>query len=60
MASGRTFDIGHPEMIEVGRSSLTVYARPEGDGNLQERWQNVSLILLESLEPLETKPLTGT
>ena len=58
MAKGRTFDIGHPEMIEVGRSSLTVYARPEEDSSQSERWQKVSLMLLESVEPLEISPGT--
>jgi hypothetical protein len=60
MASGRTFDIRHPEMIEVGRSSVTVYARPEGDSNQSERWQKVSLMLMESAEPLEIKPVAGS
>ena len=56
MASGRTFEIGHPEMIKVGRSSVTVYARPSDEETEQpERWQEVSLMLLESAEPLETK-----
>lgn len=51
MASGRTFDVGHPEMVKVGRSSMTVYMRPEGDPGLSEHWQEVSLMLLESVEP---------
>jgi hypothetical protein len=49
MASGRTFEVGHPEMVRVGRSSVTVHMRPEGDS--AERWQEVSLLLLESIEP---------
>ena len=54
-ASGRTFEVGHPEMIKVGRSSVTVYMRPEGDSVQAERWQEVSLMLPESIEPLEAK-----
>lgn len=54
MASGRTFDVGHPEMVRVGRSSITVHMRPDGDSADTERWQEVSLMLLESLEPLES------
>jgi hypothetical protein len=54
LASGRRFDVGHPEMIRVGRSSVTVHMRPEGDSEQAERWQEVSLMLLESIEPLET------
>ena len=53
MASGRTFDVGHPEMVRVGRSSVTVPMRPEGDATTAERWQEVSLMLLESIEPQE-------
>ena len=53
MASGRTFEVGHPEMIRVGRSSVTVYMRPEGESTTAERWQEVSLMLLESIEPLD-------
>jgi hypothetical protein len=53
MASGRTFEVGHPEMVKVGRSSVTVHMRPEGESATAERWQEVSLMLLESIEPLE-------
>ena len=53
MASGRSFEVGHPEMIKVGKSSVTVYMRPEGADLQVERWQEVSLMLLESVEPLE-------
>lgn len=55
MASGRTFEIGHPEMIKVGRSSVTVYMRPEAARSQEDRWQEVSLMLLESVEPMEPK-----
>ncbi len=53
MASGRTFDVGHPEMVRVGRSSVTVQIRPEGQATAAERWQEVSLMLLGSIEPRE-------
>jgi hypothetical protein len=59
MASGRRFDIGHPEIIRVGRSSVTVYARPDGDSSQSERWQKVSLMLLESVEPLDSRSAAG-
>ena len=55
MASGRTFEIRHPEMIEVGKSSVTVFGRPESEPDNNDRWQKISLILLESVEPLEAK-----
>lgn len=60
MASGRMFEIGHPEMIKVGRSSVTVYMRPESAPDQPDRWQEVSLMLLESVEPLEAKTGMGS
>jgi len=60
MASGRTFEIRHPEMIKVGRSSVTVYMRPESAPDQSDRWQEVSLMLLESVEPLEARTGTGS
>lgn len=59
MASGRSFQIDHPEMIEVGKSSLTVYGRPESSEESTDRWHRVSLMLLESIEPLEAKSGSG-
>jgi hypothetical protein len=59
MASGRSFEVGHPEMIKVGRSSVTVYLRPDSDVEQPERWQEQSLVLLESVEPLDVKSSNG-
>jgi len=53
MASGRTFEVGHPEMVRVGRSTVTVHMRPEGESSTAERWQEVSWMLLESIGPME-------
>lgn len=53
--SGRTFDIRHPEMLRVGRSALNIYtfgAQPEDPF---ERMEMVSLVLVESVEPLEAR-----
>jgi len=57
MASGTTFDVGHPEMIKVGRSSVSVHMRPEGEDDRPEQWREVSLMLLEFVEPLDTTTL---
>jgi hypothetical protein len=59
MASGRTFEVRHPEMISIGRSALTVYASPETDQEGPERWQRVSYMLLESVEPLDSRIIAG-
>ena len=53
MASGSIFEIRHPEMILVGRTSARVYTSIDGsDGGM--RWHDVSLMLMETLEPLES------
>lgn len=60
MASGRTFEIRHPEMIEVGKSSVTVFGQQTSDSGKVDPWQRVSLMLLESVEPLEAKSGTSS
>ena len=51
MASGKSFEIRHPEMILVGRSSVRVHT-VTGDEQ-HENWHDVSLMLMETLEPIE-------
>lgn len=51
MASGQSFDIRHPEMILVGRSSVRVYTVAGDDTH--EKWHDVSLMLMETIEPVE-------
>ena len=52
MASGATFEIRHPEMISVSKTSAKVYmALAGGENGL--RWLDVSLLLTESLEAIE-------
>jgi hypothetical protein len=51
MASGQAFEIRHPEMIMVGRSSARVYTAT--DDNEHEKWHDVSLLLMETIEPLD-------
>jgi hypothetical protein len=54
MASGQSFEIRHPEMISVGRSTAHIYTfisdEPEPSG---QREYEVSLLLMESVEPLD-------
>jgi hypothetical protein len=52
MASGRTFEVRHPEMIKVGRSSITIHGPLQSDDQI-ERWQEVSLMLIESVDPFD-------
>lgn len=51
MASGQTFDIRHPEMLLVGRTSARVYTATGDDEH--EKWHDVSLMLMETIEPLD-------
>ena len=53
MASGESYNIRHPEMILVGRTSVRVFAASEPDAEGGESWQDVSLMLMESIEPLD-------
>ncbi len=59
MASGVTFDVRHPEMVRVGRSSVTVHKHAHGDEQQPARWQEVSLMLMESLEPITSSVSQG-
>jgi len=53
MASGSTFEIRHPEMLLLGKTTAKVYsAQPDSpEGKL--RWHDVSLMLMEIVEPIE-------
>jgi len=51
MAGGQHFDIRHPERILVGRASVRIYTATRDDQN--EKWHDVSLILMETIEPVD-------
>lgn len=53
MAGGRTFDIRHPEMVRVGKNSLIVFTFVSDDPDVYDRWETVSLMLIESVTHLE-------
>jgi hypothetical protein len=54
MASGKTYDIRHPEMIAVGRTTVHVFMHlSDEDGEPRDREQELSIILIESIEPLD-------
>jgi hypothetical protein len=53
-AGGRTFDVRHPEMVSLGRSSVHIYSFLDDDSQEpKEREQELSLLLIESVEALE-------
>lgn len=51
MASGQQFEVRHPEMILVGRTTARVHLAT--DDHEHARWHDVSLLLMESIEPLD-------
>ncbi len=52
MASGKTFDVRHPEMVKVGKSFLLVFSFATGETEVIELWETVSLMLMESISHL--------
>ncbi|HTU27538.1 MAG TPA: hypothetical protein VMF30_19165 [Pirellulales bacterium] len=53
MASGRSFEVRHPEMAQVGRTTLTAFSALDDDGGSQEQWHRISLLLIECIEPIQ-------
>ena len=53
-ASGRTFEIRHPEMVQVGRTTMTIFTILSDDPeDAKEQKVEVSLLLTKSVEPLD-------
>jgi hypothetical protein len=52
--SGRTYEIRHPEMLRVGRSSVNFYSFVGAPEDPYERMEMISLVLIERIEPIET------
>jgi hypothetical protein len=53
LVGGRMFDIRHPEMVQVGRTTMTIFtylSENEEEAKLHD--VEVSLLLTESIEPL--------
>jgi hypothetical protein len=53
MVSGRTFDIRHPEMVRVGKTDLVIFSLVSDDPQIHDKWDTVSLLLIESISHLE-------
>lgn len=53
MASGKTFDIRHPEMIKVAKNCLYVFSFATDEPEIAEKMEMVSLILTESISHLD-------
>src|ERR1700681_597387 len=54
MASGQSFEIRHPEMISVGRSTAHVFTLMSDEPEEANQGEHeLSLLLMESVEPLD-------
>ncbi len=53
MNSGRTFDIRHPEMIRVGKRDVLIFDFVSDSPEVYDHWENVALLMIEALSPLE-------
>ncbi len=60
MNSGKQYDVRRPETIAVGRDVCIYYYRDQ-PGAPFERWESVSLLLMQNVEHLEqhAPPATG-
>lgn len=55
MTGGDCFEIRHPEMIQVGKTTATIFTwMSEGQEIPKEREREISVILIESIERLKS------
>jgi hypothetical protein len=50
--SGKTYDVRHPEMLNVTLGTVHYYHRTEPD-QPGERWETVSLALIQNIEHID-------
>ena len=53
LASGREFDVRHPEMIKVAKSAVLIFKTTGDSLDFPDEWETVSLMLTESISYLE-------
>ena len=53
MNSGRSYEIRHPEMVRVGKRDVMIFTFVSDTNEVYDRWDNISLMLIESLAPLD-------
>ncbi|HXY37320.1 MAG TPA: hypothetical protein VEI07_24040 [Planctomycetaceae bacterium] len=52
MASGQIYEIRHPEMILAGRNLVRVYTSLQANGDAPPKWYDVSMMLMETVDPM--------
>jgi hypothetical protein len=50
--SGTSYDIRHPEMVKVGRTTVIIFEPIDDEISAFERMQMVGLVLIERIEPI--------
>ena len=54
MASGKTFDIRHPEMCRVGKIDVVIFSQVNDDPEIHDHWNTVSLLLIEHISHIDS------
>ena len=54
LVGGKSYEIRHPEMLRVGRTSVNIYSFAGKPEDPYERVEMASLVLIERIEPIET------
>lgn len=54
MNSGDNYDIRHPEMIQAGRTTSTIFTWMNDDQDPEEQMREISNLLIGSIEFLDT------
>jgi hypothetical protein len=54
MVSGRTYDIRHREMVQVGKRDLLIFTFVSDRPDVYDDWVTIGLLLIESISYLET------
>jgi hypothetical protein len=53
MASDKTFDVRHPEMVKIGKNFFMAFSFSSREPELIEQWETVSLMLIESVSHID-------
>jgi hypothetical protein len=54
MASGRTYEIRHPEMVRVTLTALVIFSSVSESPDIFDKWETASLGHIESISHLQT------
>lgn len=54
LKNGQAFEIRHPKMLKVGRSTMHIFSYLGDPDGPHDRVDMIGLILIESIEPIDT------